>query len=287
MNMRVLFLGSTFLAFASSATGQAERPRAHLDPHALDQDKGAVGAYQKLLKLRTTASVMHVTAHPDDEDAALLTWLSRGLGARTSLLTLNRGETGDNAIGPELFDALGLIRTEELREAGRYYGLDAQYYTSVIDYGFSKRLDEAIEKWGHDRVLKELVLLIRRDRPMIIISRFQGNKNDGHGNHQAAGLIAREAFEVAGDPNFKTAFEPWKPLKFYKGAGFFGGERNSTVSVDVNVFSPWLGETYGNFAGIGYAMHRSQNNGNRRTSFGPRFANYDRVNRPGEGEPPA
>src|SRR5262249_22177785 len=90
----------------------------------LPQDRGASGTWQKLLKLRTTASVLHTTAHPDDEDGALLAWLSRGQGARVALLTLNRGEGGDNAIGPELFDALGLIRTEELRDADRYYGVD-------------------------------------------------------------------------------------------------------------------------------------------------------------------
>lgn len=287
MNAAIRRLAAIGLALSTWTTVRGDEPPSRQDPRAIEQDKGAVGTYQKLLKLRTTASVMHVTAHPDDEDAALLTWLSRGVGARTSLLTLNRGEAGDNAIGPELFDALGLIRTEELREAARAYGLDAQYYTTAIDYGFSKRLDEAIDKWGHDRILEEMVRLIRKERPLILISRFQGNPSDGHGNHQAAGLLAREAFEAAGDPNrLPGSFPPWKPLKFYKGTGFFGA-KNATIRVDLNVFSPWLGETYADFAAIGYAMHRSQNNGNRRVWFGPRFASYDRLMRSGEGEPPA
>ena len=110
-------------------------------------DQGAAGAWQKILKLQTTASVLHTTAHPDDEHSGVLTMLSRGLGARTALLTINRGEAGDNAIGPELFDALGLIRTDELARAGQYYGLDEQYFTQVADYGFSKRLDEAMTEW--------------------------------------------------------------------------------------------------------------------------------------------
>src|SRR5437667_12777551 len=114
----------------------------------LPQDVGAAGTWQKLPKLQTSASAMHTTAHPDDEHGGMLAWLSRGLGARVSLMTLTRGESGDNAIGPELFDAVGLIRTEELRNAGRYYGIDRQYFTTVIDYGFSKRLDAALEKWA-------------------------------------------------------------------------------------------------------------------------------------------
>src|ERR1700719_4029147 len=107
----------------------------HAGPEPLAQDSGAAGTWQKLLKLQTTASALHTTAHPDDEHGGVLTQLSRGRGARVSLLTLNRGESGDNAIGSELFDAVGLIRTEELLMADRYYGVDRQYFTTVVDYG--------------------------------------------------------------------------------------------------------------------------------------------------------
>ena len=157
--------------------------------------------WQKLLKLRTTASVMHVTAHPDDEHGGVLTKLSRGDGARMALLTLNRGESGDNAIGPQLFDGLGLIRTEELLVSDRHYGVDEQYFTTVVDYGFSKRLEEALDKWGRETVLRDVVRIMRMSRPTIILSRFQGNERDGHGNHQTAGLMAVEGFRAAGDPN--------------------------------------------------------------------------------------
>src|ERR671934_2114916 len=167
----------------------------------LPEDRGAAGTWQKLLKLRTIASVMHTTAHPDDEHGGLLAMLSRGEGARVALLTLNRGEAGDNAIGSELFDALGLIRTEELLDADRYYGVDGQYFTTVIDYGFSKRLDEALEKWGKETVLRDVVAIIRMDRPFVLIARFQGNQRDGHGNHQTAGLVTQEAFKAAAGPN--------------------------------------------------------------------------------------
>ena len=112
-------------------------------------------------KLRTTVSVMHITAHPDDEHGGVLAKLSRGDGARVTLLTLNRGESGDNAIGPQLFDALGLIRTEELLVSNRYYGVDQQYFTTVVDYGFSKTLEESLAKWGRETVLRDVV----RDHP--------------------------------------------------------------------------------------------------------------------------
>ena len=165
---------------------------------------------------------MHTTAHPDDEHGGLLAMLSRGDGARVSLLTLNRGEAGDNAIGPELFDALGLIRTEELLRADQYYGVDAQYFTTVIDYGFSKRLEEALVKWGRENVLRDVVRVIRTERPLVVIARFQGNERDGHGNHQTAGLITQEAYKVAGDPNvfpeqIREGLRPWQPLKLYMG----------------------------------------------------------------------
>ena len=111
-------------------------------------DTGATGAWQRILKLTTIASAMHTTAHPDDEHGGLLALLSRRDGVRLALLTLNRGESGDNAIGPELFDALGLIRTEELLDAGRYSGIDRPYSTTIIDSGFSKRPGETLEKRG-------------------------------------------------------------------------------------------------------------------------------------------
>ena len=157
----------------------------------LPQDAGAAGTWHWLQKLATTASAMHTTAHPDDEHGGLLALLSRGAGVRVSLLTLNRGESGDNALGPQLFDGLGLIRTEELAVSDRYYGVDQQYFTSVVDYGFSKRLEEAFDKWGRENVLRDVVRIIRTERPLIIVSRFQGNQRDGHGNHQTAGLLTQ------------------------------------------------------------------------------------------------
>ncbi len=246
----------------------------------IPQDQGAAGVWQKILKLKTTASAMHTTAHPDDEHGGVLSQLSRGQGARLSLLTLNRGESGDNAIGAELFDGLGLIRTEELIDADRYYGVDDQYFTTVADYGFSKRLDEALDKWGKENVLRDVVRVIRMNRPFVLISRFQGNQRDGHGNHQTAGLITQEAFKAAGEANMfpeqiAQGLRPWQPMKVY-----IGGQRENedwAIRVDPGGYSPWLGETYNNFARIGLSFQRSQNSGRLALSRGPQYGYYKRV----------
>jgi LmbE family N-acetylglucosaminyl deacetylase len=247
------------------------------NPDQLAQDTGAVGTWQRLLKLQTTASVMHTTAHPDDEHGGVLAQLSRGQGARVSLLTLTRGESGDNAIGSELFDAVGLIRTEELLMAGRYYGLDRQYFTTVIDYGFSKRLDETLEKWGREPVLRDVVRIIRRDRPFVLIARFQGNERDGHGNHQAAGLITQDAFKAAADPKMfpEAGGSPWQVLKLY-----MGGVRENedwTLRTDTGEYSPWLGDSYQNFSRVGLSYQRSQNGGRLLTQPGPSYSYYKRL----------
>src|SRR3954470_12393469 len=200
---------------------------------------GATAAWERLLRLQTTASAMHTTAHPDDEHGGVLVMLSRGQGVRLAMLTLTRGESGYSAVGSELFDAVGLLRTEELLVADRYYGIDRQYFTTMIDYGFSKRLDETLDKWGRDNALRDVVRIIRRDRPFVLISRFQGNARDGHGNHEAAGLVTREAFKAAGDPTrypeqVAAGLRPWQPLKLY-----MGGVRENedwTLRVDTGAY---------------------------------------------------
>jgi LmbE family N-acetylglucosaminyl deacetylase len=249
-------------------------------PEPLAQDTGASGTWQRLLKLQTTASLMHTTAHPDDEHGGMLAQMSRGRGVRVSLLTLTRGESGDNAIGPELFDAVGLIRTEELLLADRYYGVDRQYFTTALDYGFSKRLEEALAKWGRDSVLREVVRIIRIDRPLVLVARFQGNERDGHGNHQAAGLLTQEAWRVAGDPEafpeqIRDGLRPWQPLKLY-----MGGVRENedwTIRVDTGEYSPWLGNTYAGFARAGLSFQRSQNGGRVTSPPGASFGYYKRL----------
>src|ERR1700693_3620723 len=146
-------------------------------------DRGAAAVWQSLQKLHTRMSLLMVTAHPDDEDGGMLTYESRGQGGRVTLLTLNRGEGGANVMSPDYFDALGLVRTEELLAADRYYG-SQQFWTRVCDYGFSKTKEEALDKWGHDRVLADVVRIVRMTRPLVITSVFVAARTDGHGNPQ-------------------------------------------------------------------------------------------------------
>ena len=143
---------------------------------------------------------MLIVAHPDDEDGGMLTYLSRGQGARVAMLTLNRGEGGQNLMSADFKDALGLIRTQELLAADRYMGVD-QFFGTEVDFGFSKTKEEAFAKWTHDRVLYDAVRAVRLYRPLVIASVFIGAPTDGHGQHQVSGEIAQEAFNAAGDPN--------------------------------------------------------------------------------------
>ncbi len=173
-----------------------------------------------LRRLSTTARLMHTTAHPDDEDGGMMTLESRGRGDNVLLLTLNRGEGGQNKVGSNLFDVLGVLRTLELTASDRYYGVE-QRFTRVADFGFSKSPDETFQKWqGHDVALADIVRVIRTFRPDVLVSRFQGTDRDGHGNHQASGIVSREAFRAAADPNrfpeqIKEGLLPWQAKKFY------------------------------------------------------------------------
>jgi LmbE family N-acetylglucosaminyl deacetylase len=265
---------ATLLTLPSGALSGAARTAGPVPEHS------AADAWLKLRKLGTTASVMHTTAHADDEHGGVLALLSRRDGARVSMLTLTRGESGDNAIGPELFDALGLIRTEELLLANRFYGVDAQYFTSAVDYGFSKRLDEALEKWGPEAILRDMVAIIRTERPLVIVSRFQGNVRDGHGQHQAAGLLTRQAFEAAGDPQrfpeqMAAGLRPWRALKLY-----MGGVREAedwTLRVDAGQYDPVLGESYATLGRLGLSVQRSQTAGRFSAEPGPAPVFYRRV----------
>ena len=199
----------------------------------VDVDRGAAGLSRWLAAIRTRASILMVTAHPDDEDGGLLTYQTRGLGARGTLLTLNRGEGGQNAMSMDLYDALGLIRTQELLASDRYYGVD-QYWSRVIDYGFSKTREEALQQWGYERVLSDVVRVVRMTRPLVITSVFAGAPTDGHGNHQVAGQMAQEAFVAAGDSTrfpeqFREGLRPWTPLKVYCRVPFFEPTKEHTI----------------------------------------------------------
>src|SRR5271167_4247629 len=212
------------------------------DAHPLPEDRGADGLAQTLKKLHTWASLMMIVAHPDDEDGGMLTLESRGFGARTAILTLTRGEGGQNAMSSEADDALGLIRTNELLLADQYSGTE-QFFSRVADYGFSKTIDEAHEKWGRDRVLYDVVRAVRLYRPLVITSVFTGNITDGHGHHQVSGEAAQEVFKLAGDPTvfpdqIAQGLRPWSPLKVYARIPFFAATSQGIFDYATGKWSP-------------------------------------------------
>ena len=230
-------------------------------------DNGAIGLGQMLKRLQTTASAMHTGAHPDDEDSNLIAYLARGKNARTAYLALNRGEGGQNVIGAELFEPLGVIRTEELLQARRLDG-GQQFFTSVMDYGFSKTRAEAARIWGEKETLGDMVRAIRLFRPLVIISRFSGTPADGHGHHQFAGYLTPLAYKAAADPKqfpeqIKEGLLAWQAKKLYVGQGFTAAANGEPISVTVNTgeYDPLIGRSYAEIAAEGRSQHKSQEMG--------------------------
>lgn len=229
-------------------------------------DLGASGLSQVLQRLQTTASVLHTGAHPDDEDSAFLARTARGDHARVAYLALNRGEGGQNIIGPELFEALGVIRTEELLQARTLDGGE-QFFTRAIDYGFSKRREEAAARWTERDVLADMVRVIRMFRPLVIYSRFSGTPADGHGHHQLAGFLTPLAFRAAADPHafpeqIAEGLRPWQAKKLYRGVGFRPDPANPlSVVVETGIFDAVLGRTYAEIANEGRSQHKTQDMG--------------------------
>jgi LmbE family N-acetylglucosaminyl deacetylase len=246
-------------------------------------NRGAAALWQSLKKLRTRASLIMITAHPDDEDGGMLTYESRGRGTRVAMLTLNRGEGGANAMSPDFYDALGLVRTEELLKAGQHYGVE-QYFTRVIDYGFSKTMDESIKRWTRDRVLYDVVRVVRMVRPLVITSVFVGGPSDGHGNHQTAGAMAQAVYKAAGDPSvfpdqIRAGLKPWNPVKHY---GRRPGVQLSTqVEVPQGTYDPLLGASYAQLAREGLGWQKSQNGGPSIPKAGEINSAYHRFGPPG------
>ncbi len=228
-------------------------------------DRGSAGLGQQLKRLQTTASAMHTAAHPDDEDSGLLAYLARKEMARTSYLSLNRGEGGQNVIGTELFEPLGVIRTEELLQARRLDGGE-QFFTRVMDYGFSKTRKEAATIWGEEKTLGDMVRAIRLFRPLVVISRFSGTPADGHGQHQLAGYLTPIAFKVAADPTkfpeqLKEGLEPWQAKKLYVGQGFGANSTPASLVLNTGEFDNLIGRSYFEIAMEGRSQHKSQEMG--------------------------
>jgi len=253
-------------------------------PAELPQDKGMTGLRLELLRLGTTARLMQVVAHPDDEDGGMLTLEARGHGVSTLLMTLNRGEGGQNKIGSNLSDVLGVLRAEELLASDEYYGVQERF-SRVADFGFSKSPEETFAKWGgHDVALGDIVRVIRTFRPDVLVPRFSGTERDGHGHHQASSMLAREAFRAAADPKrfpeqIAAGLEPWQAKKLYIGnvCGFGAmtcPDADWTLKLNTGERNADLGMGYVQFAMEGLRHQLSQGAANWTIDPGDRFTFY-------------
>lgn len=217
-----------------------------------------------LQKLNTVGSVLYIAAHPDDENTRLLGYLAKEKKLRTGYLSLTRGDGGQNLIGKEQGEALGLIRTQELLAARRTDGAE-QFFTRANDFGFSKNPEETFTIWEKEQILADVVLTIRKFKPDVIICRFPTTGEGGHGHHTASAILAVEAFDLAGDP---TKFpeqlnetQVWQPKRLFWNTFNFGG-RNTTapdqLTIDVGAYNPLLGMSFGEVAANSRSMHKSQ-----------------------------
>ncbi|QEC67425.1 PIG-L family deacetylase [Panacibacter ginsenosidivorans] len=221
--------------------------------------------YLQLKKLNVLGSVLYIAAHPDDENTRLLAYLSKEKQYRTGYMSLTRGDGGQNLIGDEQGIELGLIRTQELLAARRIDGAE-QFFSRAYDFGFCKTAKEAMETWGHDKILSDVVWVIRKFQPDVIITRFPGDERAGHGHHQASSLLANEAFKAAADPNmfpeqFKYGVHPWQAKRILWNTFNFGSV-NTTDStqfkIDVGVYNSLIGKSYGEIASESRSQHKSQ-----------------------------
>jgi len=217
-----------------------------------------------LQRLTENRRVLVIGAYPDDEDTAFLTLAARGYGADAAYLSLCRGEGGQNLVGDELGIGLGLLRTGELSAARSIDGA-RQFFTRAYDFGFSKSLAETSRVWLPDTLLKDVVRVMRRFRPHVVLSIFTGTPRDGHGQHQAAGAVAREAFDAAGDPfrfpelSAEENLEPWVPLKLYQSAWF--DRASTTLELPTGAIEARSGYSYQQIAMASRSRHRSQDMG--------------------------
>ncbi|HTC94228.1 MAG TPA: NEW3 domain-containing protein [Terriglobales bacterium] len=250
-----------------------------LRPRFLPQDTGAPGLDQALRKLKTTARLLQTTAHPDDEDGGTLTMQARGRGAEVMLMSLTRGDGGQNKTGSNLFDELGVLRTLELLEAARYYGVDVRF-SRVADFGYSKTAEETFQKWGgHEIALADMVRVIREFRPDVVASDWSGTPSDGHGHHQASGILTPEAVQAAADPSrfpeqIKEGLLPWQVKKLYIRTR---SSEDYTVRFETGKVDPDLGTSYAQIGIEGYSHQKSQNASLFSARPGPNYRMYKLV----------
>src|SRR5262245_32132290 len=245
-----------FIALALSVLLRTA-PGAQMRVVPVDEERGHVALALALRHLGNTGIFMNATAHPDDEDNGLLVMLNRGLGYRTALATATRGNGGQNEIGPEIFEALGVLRTEELGAMHRFDGAE-QYFTRAVDFGYSFSVEETFEKWGRDEILADFVRLIRTIRPDVILS-LSPEGNSGGLHHQASAIIVRDAFKQAGDATkfpeqIKEGLRAWQPRKLYTPPG----PASRVVTMNLSTYDSLLGKSYAEIGLEARSMHKCQ-----------------------------
>lgn len=259
-------------------------PRAQMRVVPLDELQGHVALGLALRHLANTGIAMNATAHPDDENNALLVMLGRGHGFRTALATATRGNGGQNEIGPEIFEALGVLRTQELAAIHRFDGAE-QYFTRAVDFGYSFSNDETFEKWGRDEIISDFVHLIRLIRPDVVFAMSPTGGGGGQ-HHQASAVLSHEAYKFAGDPTkypeqIKAGLRAWQPKKFYFNAGGgppgAAGQPVRTARLNLAVYDPLLGKTYAEIGTEARSMHKCQGQAQLLSLPGPSAATYQLV----------
>jgi len=222
----------------------------------------AAGLEIALHKLQVLGTVLYIGAHPDDENATALAYFSKGRKYRAAYLSLTRGEGGQNLIGAEQGPEIGILRTQELLSARRIDGAE-QFFTRAVDFGYSKTAEESFAFWGRNEILSDMVRVIRRFRPDIILTRFTAENSGGHGHHTASAILTREAFEAAGDParfpeQLKT-LAPWKAKRLlWNSFRSAPGEAGAPLKLEAGGYDPLLGQSYGELAGLSRSQHKSQ-----------------------------
>jgi len=241
--------------------------------------RDAAELQQMLDRLQVVGSVLYVAAHPDDENTAALTYFSKGRNLRTAYLAITRGGGGQDLIGPELDDSLAAIRTQELLAARRVDGAE-QFFTRAVDFGYSKTTEESLSIWGREAVLADVVWVIRKFRPDVIVTRFSPTVDAGHGHHSASVVLALEAFKAAADPaRFPEQLKlvkPWQAKRVFWNSYHFDGSAvapGNGLPLDIGQYDPLLGKSYAELAAESRSMHRSQGFGAvaTRGSFVERF----------------
>ncbi len=235
--------------------------------HAVAEPLTPPEILQGLRSFGEMGTVLYVAAHPDDENTQLIAYFARGRGFRTAYLSVTRGDGGQNVLGPEFGDELGVIRTQELLAARRVDG-GRQFFTRAIDFGFSKDYRETLQIWNRHEVVGDIVRVIRTFRPDVIITRFSPQPGNTHGHHTSSAVLAEEAFKLAGDPKAYpeqlTTLTPWQPKRILMNSGGFvpGIEGAKTLHLESDGEDPVTGKTLGELAGRSRSMHKTQGFGN-------------------------